>query len=310
MKFKTLRFIVLPTIWISFAAYGDTLFVGNWGNNNVIAFDSSGTPVIFASQGINGPGGMAFGNNGNLFVANYNDNTIYEYDSYGNATLFANSGLSNPQGIAFDAAGNLFVANHGDGTIEKFNPNGVASVFASGMSTLGGLAIDGNGNVFATSTATEEIYKIDPQGHVSVFATFGMATLVGLAFDMSGNLYVSDVGSGIYRLDAQGRSTLFGNISGAVGIAFDGVGNLYAADAFSSAVMEFDPNGNGRVFASTGLNVPQFLAIQNVPEPSSMGLSVVSVAALICVFSNRIGFDRKLVLKLWRTESDRTIRGR
>src|SRR4051812_48895218 len=66
-----------------FAARGDTVFVGNWGSNSIVAFGPSGAPSVFTTTGVNGPGGMTFDAQGNLYLANDVGNTVYKYDPFG-----------------------------------------------------------------------------------------------------------------------------------------------------------------------------------------------------------------------------------
>src|SRR5437016_4287909 len=47
------------------AAHSATLYVSNFGNNTIEQFDTSGTPMVFATTGLSGPSGLAFDAAGN-----------------------------------------------------------------------------------------------------------------------------------------------------------------------------------------------------------------------------------------------------
>ena len=125
-------------------AQTQNLFVANQTGNTIREFSPSGEDLgYFATNGLNGPTGLAFDKRGNLYVSNINDNTIREFSPSGeDLGNFATTGLSTPAGLAFDKDGNLYVSNRGDGTIRKFSRSGAdLGYFATtGMITPVGLA--------------------------------------------------------------------------------------------------------------------------------------------------------------------------
>ena len=108
-------------------ARADILYMSNADNNTIEKFTPGGVGSVFASSGLNLPGGLAFDSAGNLFVANSGDNTIEKFTMGGVGSVFASSGLNAPAALAFDNSGNLYAANAGGTTIEKFTPGGVGS---------------------------------------------------------------------------------------------------------------------------------------------------------------------------------------
>jgi hypothetical protein len=64
-------------------------------------------------------------------------------------------------------------------------------------------------------------------------------------------------------------------------LAFDSAGNLYAAPYPNYTIEEFTPGGIGSVFASTGSILPNFLAIELVPEPSVSALLALGLTGLL-----------------------------
>src|SRR5436853_5779872 len=91
-KFTFLSGLFLTLFLAPHALGADFFYVGNWGNNTITKFDSSGNGTLFASTGLSQPQGLAFDASGSLFVGNSGNNTIMKFDSTGHGTFFANSG--------------------------------------------------------------------------------------------------------------------------------------------------------------------------------------------------------------------------
>ena len=198
---------------------------------DIAPWDNDFRPVLAEVAQFEWAVGLAFDAAGNLYAANHFNNTITKFTPDGVGSAFANTGLSVPQGLAFDTAGNLYVANAGNSTISKITTNGVVSPFATTGSYPVGLAFDADGNLYVANRNSNLIQKITPGGSVSPFATTTGVNRQGLAFDKAGNLYVA--------LEA------------------------------SNSIEKFSTNGVGSVFASSGLNLPAYLAF--APEPPAIG---------------------------------------
>jgi 6-phosphogluconolactonase (cycloisomerase 2 family) len=67
-----------------FSPDGRYLFIGNGGNDSILLHDTAenSTKVYVASKagGLNGPAGMAFGDDGRFYVASRNSREILRYD--------------------------------------------------------------------------------------------------------------------------------------------------------------------------------------------------------------------------------------
>jgi sugar lactone lactonase YvrE len=266
-----------------------TVYVSTFNLESVLSINSAGTVTTFAtaSSGLNYPVGLAFDSGGDLFVANSGggngNSTIEKFTPNGIGTVFASSGLNEPWGIAFDSGGNLYVANVD--TIEEFNPNGSGTVFAtaaSGLSEPEGLAFDSSGNLYV-GNYDNTILKFNTNGAVSVFATAGVDNPGGLAF-YGGNLYVANYANNtIEKFNALGQGSIFSStnlLRFPDGLAFDSNGNLYVANEGNGEVLEFGPNGVGTVVAS-GLGNAVYLAIEEIPEPSSLLLAALGGISLV-----------------------------
>jgi sugar lactone lactonase YvrE len=241
-------------------AYADNIYVSCYGAGTIERFGSSENGAIVAS-GLDGPGGLAFDNNGYLYVSNWWDGTIKKFNSSGNMFTFA-SGLNDPLGLAFDSNGYLYVANANGGTIMKFDSNGNGSTFASGLNSPYCLALDNSGYLYAAMFSGDTIVKFDSNGNGSTFAS-SLSKPWGLACDSNGYLYVANYGNGtIEKFDSNGNgSTFASDLNSPAGLAFDNNGYLYTANFSNGTIVKVDSNGNATLFAS-GLSYPVCIATQ------------------------------------------------
>jgi hypothetical protein len=264
----------------------DILYVADY-SGFIEKYNMNGQGSVFVS-GLQEPMGLACDGSGNVYVSVAG--TVKEFTSGGVNTGFAPSGLRAPAGLAFDRSGNLYVADQNNGGsgyayIQKFAPNGVSSTFAS-LGPAGGLpqgvACDGAGNVYVAVDAYNRIYKISPGGTRSIFAN-NVYSPGGLACDNSGNVYVAFNGE-IEKFSAAGTSLGYiysSNFDSPYGIAFDSAGNLYAANWYGGTIEKFSPTGTDLgVFASGLSGDLSFIAIET-PEPATLGLLGLGLAALV-----------------------------
>jgi sugar lactone lactonase YvrE len=265
----------------------DNLFVADNGNNSIWKFNSSGEGTAFA--GLSGPVSLTFDSVGNLYVVAFNNNIIWKFNPSGVGTVFT-YGLVEPLAIAFDSSGNLYESNLG-GYIRVFNPSGgIAQLDISelGMGIPQGLAFDRSSNLYVASVAGaggDTIWKYNSPGVGTVFASSGLSYPIGLTFDSAGNLCVANWnGNSIWKYNSSGAGTAFASsgLNKPYGLAFDNEGNLYVANSGDGTIAKFDSSGIGTVFAS-GLNSPEGLVNQSVPEPSTRALLVGCLVALFSV---------------------------
>ena len=293
----TKLFAALLTALIPIGAHANPGDLYATDNSSIRVYAPDGSASIFAS-GLLRPRGLAFDRFGNLFVATLdtairgdNRGQILKFQSDGTVTVFA-TGLDFPEGLAFDGAGNLFVVlagrftpTRGGGTetsglttgvgVTKISPGGVKNLFAILDPTTFhenfGIAIDERNNVFVADNFQGTIYQITPDGQFviarSISTFISIFSPIGLAFDGAGNLYASDadpfeVAGNITKIAPDGTQTLFvSGLGGLRGLTFDLVGNLFAAGHGNNVIYKITPGGSVSVFAS-GLNVPQFLAVE------------------------------------------------
>jgi sugar lactone lactonase YvrE len=275
-------------------AEADTLYVSQFNNNQIVTYDTTAsppTPTPFASSGLNVPYGLAFDAAGNLYAANNGNGTIEKFTRGGGHGVFA-SGVT-PYGLAIDSAGNVYVRD-GLNSIDKFTRDGMRSVFAStGLSGPLGLAFDSAGNLYVANNLSDTIVKITPGGMESIFASTGVHHPYGLAFDSAGNLYVANnpgTGSGvgdntIEKFTPGGVGSVFFNYGpghvGPSGLAFDAQGNLFVTRPEVSLIDKITPDGMRSEFATNPNGLALGIAIQSVPEPSSLVLMGLGALGLV-----------------------------
>src|SRR5436309_1354169 len=115
-----LLIVILIVILIGLLSVrADFIYVGNWGNNTIMKFDSHGKGTLFADSGLSQPQGLVFDTNGDLYVGNSGNDRIMKFDPTGHGTLFAHSG--SPSGLVFDSAGNLFASDGAGSRIWKYD---------------------------------------------------------------------------------------------------------------------------------------------------------------------------------------------
>ena len=268
-------------------AHAGNLFVSNYNNNTIEEYSSTGANLgVFADTGLSEPQGLDFDSSGNLYVGNWGSNTIEKFSSTGkDLGVFASSGLDNPCELAFDRSGDLYVANWSNNTIEEFSSTGktLAVIASSGLNHPGGIAFDNSGNLYAANWGTSTIEKFSSTGQdLGVFASSNLNHPAGLAFDSRGDLYVANYwGTTIEEFSPSGTDlgTFASNLSAPDGLMFDGSGNLYVVNQNADAIVKLGSNGAGSVFASSGMNEPDFIAVQT-PEPCSIALLLAGAAAL------------------------------
>lgn len=273
-------------------AHGDIFFVDNINDQTTRIVNSDGSvrlPPYFATLSSAQPEGLAFDTAGNLYEADLNSGSIFRFTPSGVKSTFA-SGLNSPTGLAFDNLGNLFVASLNDAIISKITPSGTVTPFAFTQNSPFGLAIDSGNNVYVANYGSNTVGKISLAGIYSIFvdATHGLSNPFGLAFDTSGNLFVSNSAGGckINKVTPSGTVTVFATedaFDSLRGLAFDSGGDLYVTKpgSSSSSIDRITPSGTITPFTTVGLNAPNFIAVQPIPEPSSLILFGIGVVCII-----------------------------
>lgn len=136
----------------------NNLYVTNYNDNAVYKYNTNGVQTLFASTGLYGPTGLAFGSDGTLYVSNDNNSsdgrtngTNTSYDIVGfkpNGTQllqpFATTTGTTIQNLLFDPSGNLYmsdISSSGNGgSVLQFTPGGTVTTLITGLTAPYGLA--------------------------------------------------------------------------------------------------------------------------------------------------------------------------
>jgi YDG domain len=174
---------VVSTFYTAFGLASAGLAFGSNGNlyaatgNSIIELTPSAVVSTFVNttQGLSGPGSMAFDSGGNLFVINQQSQSVSKITPNGvvsnflQAAAFLNTVGSPGDALAltFDASGNLYVpVNDINNSVVMVTPAGIIRVvipyFPNGgrlVHTIG-LVVDGSGGVYSTDSSAGMIDKI------------------------------------------------------------------------------------------------------------------------------------------------------
>jgi len=210
------------------------VYVGDFGDNVVDVFDSSGAYLTQISDpALNGPCGLAVDSSGDVFVRNLNLGNVVEF----NPSVFP---VTNATTYALDArlGESSPGANDGNGVLDANSASGVA-------------VAPSNDHVFVAETS--QVQEFDSAG-AAVGGPFGSGSIVqasGLAVDGGGTVYVSDIGQGQVELFSGGvlSSSFNASDSPAGGFAPSGLaidsssGHVFVVDVANGVVDEFDAAG-------------------------------------------------------------------
>ena len=214
--------------------------VSGVNTGNILEYQPDGTLVgeFIASNsgsgGLDNPGGMAYGPDGNLYVADYGDGEILRYDGATGAFIdvfvpTGTTGLVSPLGISFGPDGDLYVASRGSEGVLKFDGTTGAK----------------DTSFTAASINMAEDLTIGPDGHV----------------------YVASLNNGVIKIDSTTGATLgtfvaigSGGLTSAAGVDFGPDGHLYVADQDGDAIRRYDGTTGAYIDDyATGINGPAYM---------------------------------------------------
>jgi sugar lactone lactonase YvrE len=131
------------------------------------------------------------------------------------------TGLHQVDNPVFDRDGNLYVTYSGTRgqqvpiSIFRVRPNGIRETFSSAIVNPTSMAIDQEGRLYVSSRFEGTVYRVADDGSAEPFAT-DLGIACGLAFDAEGSLFVGDRSGTIFRVDRQGRATVFASLAPSV----------------------------------------------------------------------------------------------
>jgi uncharacterized protein (TIGR03437 family) len=249
---------VLPTLFLSWSAFGQTYTISTVAGNGGYGFSGDGGPAVSAQ--LYNPSCVAVDSAGNLYICDSGNFRVREVSNGVITTVAGNgtpgySGDSGPatkaqlngiSGIAVDSAGNLYIA-------DEFN-NRVRKVSNGAITTVAGDGTPGYSGDNGPATSAE------------------LSGPSGVAVDSAGNLYICDAGNFRVREVSNGTiTTLVGTgtagytgdngpaasaaVSYPSGVAVDSAGNIYICDSGNNTVREIS---NGMIITVAGNGTPGF----------------------------------------------------
>lgn len=217
---------------------------------------SAPLPTLTITNGLNGPGKVAFDSSGNMWVPNYNSGAVLEYASPYTGTPTTVQTVSSAWEVGFDSSGNLWVLAY-FGDIYGFHSPYTGAAFetismsAYGMAFYSGnLWVSDGSNVYEFTASTLAGSGTITTSNAALTVPTSTA-LYALVFDSHGNLWgATDSGTGVDEIMAPITATSSetavvtkgsggSSLSGPWGVSFDSSGNLWLADETAGNVYEY-----------------------------------------------------------------------
>ena len=275
-----------------------TLYISDFGANQVYRVSPGGILTVFAGTGtaglagdgsaaqlaqLNAPAGLASDGNGTLYIADSGNNRIRKISHGLISSLFT---VTAPTGLALGSTGTLYVAAR--------NYLGTTASAIAGLPSAFDVALDRAGNLYATTGSYVE--EVVPNGQIAIIAGSGASRYFGgdngpaasarldspsgIAFDTSGNAYVADTanhrirkitpagiistiaGAGTAGYAGDNGTATAAKLNAPAGVALDSQANIYIADSGNNAIRKITPGGSISTLAA-GFNNPEALAVDS-----------------------------------------------
>lgn len=247
-----------------------TLAVSSSQGDEIRILGPNPQSIVF---GINAPGGLEFGPNGDLYAANFNGGTggnllRFDGDTFNYVQTFGGSeALVGPDHVTFGPDGNLYVSLVKANQILRYRRDTGAfiDVFVSDseLSRPRDLAFGPDGHLYVANQDTSSVLKYD--GASGVFlerfvdpGSGGLQTPIGIVFGPDGELYVSSHDTDqVLRYDGSNGDFLdvfaSTNLDGPFDLRFAPDGTLYVASFFTNEVLTYD--GSSGAFLNVALTI-------------------------------------------------------
>ena len=255
---------------------GSTLLVSSANTNDVIYYNSSGSPTGVRARGVSTTldAGIAFSPNGSRLLIVSSQNRVAEHDAVTGGLLRTFGFVCNfppPADVVYGPDGLGYVACAGDDGVSRIDPNTGASLGPFVLSGTGGLfsprslAFGPDQDLYVASASGEVLkYNGATGAFLGVFVNAsgnggGPVDPYGLAFQQ-GKLYVaSNFPSEVKKFDAGTgafESTFVtsgsGGLSGPTGLAFGPGGDLYVASYGNDSIRRYSGATGAFVSAFVG----------------------------------------------------------
>jgi streptogramin lyase len=188
------------------------------------------------------------------------------------------------------ANNNIYIANYNAGTLQSMSTSTFdTTTISGGMYGVSGVAVDTNGNIFIANYNNNTISKIDDGSTTPV--TISISNLyrpVQMSFDQIGNLYIAN-GNGTISIIPNGSTDTYEFLSfgtnGISGVGIDRTGTMFFTQ--DSNVYQVLPNTTTPLLYATGSVPLGAIAFENIPEPSTYALLLLSGVASLWALKRR-----------------------
>jgi len=151
------------------------LFQSNIAASRLSKITPDGTVTTFATNGIQGPVGVAVADGDTIYVANCGGNSIAKVTPNGISSIWVASSLFKcPNGLTIDEDGNLYTCNFGDGNIIKITPDKQVSVLATLPGGRCGHLTYFEGYLYVAARCAQKIYRVTLDGDTTLIAGSGL----------------------------------------------------------------------------------------------------------------------------------------
>src|SRR5437879_1253863 len=117
------------------------------------------------------------------------------------------------------------------------------------------IAIDHSGTTYLSMPFANKVVKFAQGGELSTVATFPSLFPLGVRLDDEGNVFIAGVGSGVWKVSAEGGSPEQVASGPGLwnGLAFDRRGNLFVSDSGEGAIWRLDKEGHFKMWSDSTL---------------------------------------------------------
>ena len=236
--------------------------------------------------------GLAFSNSGELILSAFKENPsgfsthhVLKIDASGDVVDSINlleGGLDRVSHAAVDQQGRAYVSSRA-GMVESAHDFGSFQVLSHPFDRTSGVAVDSTNRLFVTDSNTGELVILNTARNVEHIIDIGGSPL-GIDFDAAGNLFLAARQSMELRevdltaLDGSFDAVLTG-LDDPSDIAFAPDGSYYLS--LDGAIVEHRSADHQLLGSVSTLERMHSLAVL-VPEPSCLGLGILSLVLLGC----------------------------
>jgi sugar lactone lactonase YvrE len=231
------------------------------------------------SNGLNSPGALAVGKDGNIFIVDTGNNRVVEEPwnsstkTYGAQTVLIGN-LYSPDGVAVSTSGNVFIADTGNNRVVEIPWVSASGTFGppteigSGLNSPHGVAVAANGDVYVADPGNNRVVELPWDRSKQ---TYGAQTTLGtnllspeaVAVGSGGKVYIANVGNssvvevpaGCSAASSCTSQTTVANqetngLASPTGVGVGPSGNLYIVDNRNNRVIELPWNPSSSTYGA------------------------------------------------------------